>query len=328
MIWMTCQPKARLDRRRSRRAVGPAARMAALNAGRSGCPCRSTAACRRSRRAPGRASRRSRCGRSSRTASGSALSFGVGRLGHRLRRSPRPGRRPGASRRWPCGSSFGAYRMWRTLIAVRRAGRLVVLDVDLLDVTLRAGGRWPRRRSCPGASSDDIGGDDGAVLGDVDAVVDDLGLVGGVDRRGGDLGDAADPVDPVVALDDRGRRVDRGREEGRQERLVGRACRRPRPAEVAALRRGRGIGRDGLGDVLPRLAALEVLERLLGLGLGGRLLGVGRLGRAVVDSGATAMTQAWRPRAWSPRRRAWRRYRRRLTVTPSSAASLAWSWRR
>ena len=53
------------------------------------------------------------------------------------------------------------------------------------------------------------------------AVVDDLGLVGRVDRLGGDLGDAADPEGPVGALDDGGRRVDLGREERLHEVRVG-----------------------------------------------------------------------------------------------------------
>ena len=73
-----------------------------------------------------------------------------------------------------------------------------------------------------------------------------------------------------------GRGVDRGREERLQERLVGLGVIGLDPAEVAGLRRGRGIGRDRLGDVLPGLAALDVLERLLGLGLGVGLLRVGR----------------------------------------------------
>ena len=128
-----------------------------------------------------------------------------------------------------------------------------------------------------------VGGEDGAVLVEAHAVVDDLGLVGRVHRLGRDLGDAADAEGPVGALDDGGRGVDLGREQGLEEvRVDGRAG-AVDPAEVAGLRRGRGIGRDGLGDVLPRLAALEVLERGVGLGLGVRLLGRGRRDVGEVD---------------------------------------------
>ena len=138
---------------------------------------------------------------------------------------------------------------------------------------------------------EDVAASDGAVLVEGDAVVDDLGLVGGVDRLGGDLGDPADPEDAVGALDDGGRRVDLGREERLQEVLVGLLVVRLDPAEVAGLRRGRRIGRDGLGDVVPGLAALEVRERRVGLGLGVGLLGGGRLRRRRGRStGLTSMT--------------------------------------
>ena len=76
---------------------------------------------------------------------------------------------------------------------------------------------------------------------------------------------------------------DRGGEERRQERLIGRGVVLLDPAEIAALRRGRGIGRDALGDRLPVLAGLEVGEGRVGLGLGRGLLRVRRHRRALVD---------------------------------------------
>ena len=102
---------------------------------------------------------------------------------------------------------------------------------------------------------------------------------------GRDLGHPADPVDPVGPLDHVGRRVDLGREDGLEVRLVGLAVIGHQPAQVARLRRAGRVGRDGLGDLLPGLAALEVLERGLRLGLGGGLLGVGRGDRAGIRFG-------------------------------------------
>ena len=114
-------------------------------------------------------------------------------------------------------------------------------------------------------------------------VLDDL-LERGVDDRGDDVGDTPDAVGAVLALDDLGRLVLRGGEEGVDERGVEAGGLLLGEAEVAALVL-RVAGRHGACDVLPLLAALEVLERLLGLGLGGVLLGLGGLGRTVADLG-------------------------------------------
>ena len=119
-------------------------------------------------------------------------------------------------------------------------------------------------------------------LSSVSAVVDDLGLVRGVDRLRCDVGDPADPEDAVGTLDHRGGLVGLGGEDGLQVSLVGLLVVGRDPAEVAGLTGGRGIGRGGLGDVVPGLAAGEVRERRLGLRLGGGDLGGGRLDGAEV----------------------------------------------
>ena len=66
------------------------------------------------------------------------------------------------------------------------------------------------------------------------------------------------------------------------------------------LRRGRAVGRDRPGDLVPGLAALEVREGGVGLRLGGVLLGSGRLGGAGVglgldldDPGVSRLGQRW-----------------------------------
>ena len=175
--------------------------------------------------------------------------------------------------------------MWRTLIesASRRRDRL--LDVDLRDAALGTRGDEVGDDLVLELLVQDVGSDDRPVMVDRDAVVDDLGLVGAVDRGRRDLRRPTDAEDPVGALDDRGGRVDRSREESLEEGLVGLRVIGLDPAEVARLRCGGGIGRHGLGDVLPGLAALDVLERLLRLGLGVGLLRVGRADGAGVGGG-------------------------------------------
>ena len=118
--------------------------------------------------------------------------------------------------------------MWRTLIA-SSAGQVRggCLDVDLADVALRAGLGDVGDDLVLELLVDDVAGDDRAVLLEVDAVV--LRAWSGRRRRrvsGAISVDAADPEDPVLALDDGGRRVDLGGEDAPQERLVGLACRR------------------------------------------------------------------------------------------------------
>ena len=76
-----------------------------------------------------------------------------------------------------------------------------------------------------------------------------------------------------------------GREHGVEVGLVGLRVVLLDPAEVAGLRRRRRVGRDGLGDLVPGLAALQVRERLIGLRLGGCLLGGRRFDRALVGLG-------------------------------------------
>ena len=69
-----------------------------------------------------------------------------------------------------------------------------------------------------------------------------------------------------------------------EERFVGLLVVLCQPAEIAGLRRGRGIGRDDLRDVVPALAALDVGERLVDRRPGGRdLFGGRRAGAAVGD---------------------------------------------
>ncbi len=130
----------------------------------------------------------------------------------------------------PFGSSFGRVQDVPDLDGVRPQVRCFLADVDLGHVALE-------RR--PGEVADDlglklvvehVGGEDGPVLVEAHAVVDDLGLVRGVDRFGCDLGDAADPVGPVGALDDRGRRVDRCREDCLEEVRVDGRTGRSRPS--------------------------------------------------------------------------------------------------
>ena len=120
----------------------------------------------------------------------------------------------------------------------------------------------------------------GAIDRQRDVVIDDPLLVDGIDLLRVDVGDAPDPVDPVLPDQHVGHAVRLQLEQRVDECLVGRRVGRLDPAHVAALRCG-VVGRARLGDVLPLLARLEVGEGLVDLVLGGFLLCVGRLvGRA------------------------------------------------
>ena len=134
----------------------------------------------------------------------------------------------------------------------------------------------------------------------------DLGLVGVVDRPPGRSRSTrpirkmpSSPSMTAVGV------FGRGGEDGLHERLVvpvvlGLAASRGRRPAAAVV----GVGRHGLGDVLPRLPALEVLERGLGLGLGARPSGP-RSARSRRDRSAGCdldHPDVPRSRASSPRR--------------------------
>ncbi len=98
----------------------------------------------------------------------------------------------------------------------------------------------------------------------------------GVDGLGRDLADPADPVD-AIGPDDHGRRlIDLGREERLQECFIRLGVVSLPPADVAALRGTRRVGRNGLGDVFPGGPGRQVGQRGVSLGLGGVDLGLGR----------------------------------------------------
>ena len=183
--------------------------------------------------------------------------------------------------------------MWRTLTALRRRGVVERLDVDLGDASLRTGLRARRRRPCPrGPGGRPRTGSRPGTPIELILGVGQLLVPGRIDLGRDDLGDAADPVDAVLAEDDVGQAVRVELEDGR---LPGRVLRGARvdPAEVAAARL-RGVGRDRLGDVLERLAALDRREGVVGGLLRGGLLGVRRVRLARVTAGSTAISQAWR----------------------------------
>ncbi len=146
---------------------------------------------------------------------GIGLELGVRGVGVGLGLGPRgvvgrDRRRPGP----PAGSSLGEYRMWRTLTASSGRSAVSCAQVDLADLTLRAGLRGIRDDLVLELLADRVAAHDGAVLGEVDAVVDDAcRCTASLTVSGVDLGHAADPEDAVLAFDDGRRRVDLGGEE-------------------------------------------------------------------------------------------------------------------
>ena len=124
------------------------------------------------------------------------------------------------------GRPWARYRMWRTLTESigSSVGRLG--DVDLADLALRAGLEGVGDDLVVELLVDHVAGDDVPVLGEIDLVVLELRGVVRVDGRWRDLRHPTDPVDAVVALDDRGR-ASRWRREERRRRRPRRSGRRP-----------------------------------------------------------------------------------------------------
>ena len=140
-----------------------------------------------------------------------------------------------------------------------------------------------------------------------------------------DLGDAADAEDAVVALMTAVGVFDRGGEERREERLVGLAVLGLDPAQVAGLRRRRAVRRDGLGDVLPGLAALQVASAWSALALAAATWAAVGSVASVSVSGATSMTQPWRDAGVVASWVSCASMSASVTVTPCCSASVAWS---
>ena len=177
------------------------------------------------------------------------------------------------------------------------ARRLGLADVDLRDLALRRGARDVGDDLALELVVDDVRREDRAVLVEVDAVVDDLGLVGGVDRLGRDLGHPADP--------DRCRRHPRrprsgvlavGGEDGLQEGLVGlrvvAPAIQPRSPACGAVEASVETVLATSSQALPPVMSLSAASAF---GLGGGVLGGGRARRRRGRStGLTSMTQAWR----------------------------------
>ena len=175
--------------------------------------------------------------------------------------------------------------MWRVLIESIGELGLWLGDVDLADLPLRSGLDGVGDDLVVELLMENVAGHDRPVLAEIDVAVLELRRVVGVDARWRDLRDPADPIDAVVTQEDCGRRVARCPEQRGDEGLVELTLVLLDPSEVAGLRRGRAVGRDRPGDLVPGLAALEVREGGVGLGLGGFLLGSGRLGGAGVGLG-------------------------------------------
>ena len=172
--------------------------------------------------------------------------------------------------------------MCRTLTAVSGRSASPSSAAMKISRTSRCGRACrPQPRPALELAPDDVATHDVAVLGHVDAVVDELVLQGVVDALGRDLSRPADAEDAVVALDHLGRGVLGDGEQGLQEGRVAGLVLGRQPAEVAGLLGGGVVGGDGPGDVLPGRAATQVGEGLVGDGprrrdgLGRRLQGPG-----------------------------------------------------
>ena len=215
-----------------------------------------------------------------------------------------------------------------------------VQDVADLDRVLTEVGGWLAEvdlrhaplRCRPGHVADDLGLEllvddvaleDRAVLGERDALVLELRLVGGIDRRRGDLGRATDAVDPVAPLDDVGRRVDRRGEDGLEPILVRSRVVRLQPARgrrpaARSTRRSRRSGRRP-----PRSCrAVMSLSAASALAFAALFWAADGPTAPRSVSGATSITHGGVIRGSSPRMRAGRRgpraSRPRLPGPPAS----------
>ena len=158
------------------------------------------------------------------------------------------------------------------------AGVRAGVDLDLADLALDRGGG---RRVGRDLGRERLVNQQRARFGAVGVeahpgILDPLG-VGGINGRGGNRDDRADQVRAVRARDHVGQAVERKLEDGADQVGVLAGTRLPDPADVPA-GRGRGIGRELLGDRGEWCAGPELAVGCLGRLLGDRLLGVGGRG--------------------------------------------------